>query len=69
MGALTLANVPKLTPRSKHIAIPYHFFREFIRKKEAEVVHVETENQSADMLTKGLVQVKFESLREKLMGW
>ena len=33
-GALTLVNAPKLTPRSKHIAIPYHFFQEFIRKKE-----------------------------------
>ena len=33
------------------------------------MVHVETDNQLADMLTKGLVQVKFESLREKLMGW
>jgi len=43
MGALTLANVPKLTPRLKHIAIPYHFFRGFIRKKEVAVVHVETE--------------------------
>jgi hypothetical protein len=69
MGALTLANVPKPTPRSKHIAIPYHFFREFVRKKEVAVVHVSTENQLADLLTKGLVQVKFESLREKLMGW
>ena len=58
IGALTLANVPKLTPRSKNIAIPYHFFREFIRKKEVEVVRVETNNQLVDMLTKGLVQVK-----------
>ena len=69
MGTLTLANVPELTPQSKHIAIPYHLFREFIRKKEVEVVHVEMENQLADILTKGLVQVKFESLQEKLMGW
>jgi len=69
MGALTLANVPKLTPRSKHVAIPYHFFREFVRKKEVAVVHVSTDNQLADLLTKGLVQVKFESHREKLMGW
>ena len=69
MGALTLANVPKLTPRSKVVAIPYHFFCEFIKKKEVEMVHVEMDNQLADMLTKGLVQVKFESLRRKLMGW
>ena len=68
MGALTLTNVPKLTPWSKHIAIPYHFFPDFIWRKEVEVVHVETDNQLVDMLTNGLVQVKFESLREKLMG-
>ena len=36
-GAVTLANVPRMTPRSKHIAIPYHFFREHIKKKEVEV--------------------------------
>merc|ERR1712127_471443 len=69
MGALTLANVPKLTPRSKHIAIPYHFFREHVRRKEIDVVHVSTDDQLADMLTKGLVQVKFEKLRKMLMGW
>ena len=69
MGAVTLANVPKMTPRSKHIAIPYHFFREHIKKKEVEVKHVSTNDQLADLLTKGLVEAKFEILRNKLMGW
>ena len=68
-GAIALANVPKMTPRSKHIAIPYHFFREHIRKKEVEVKHISTDEQLADLLTKGLVEVKFENLRDKLMGW
>ena len=62
-GAITLAKVPTMTPRSKHIAIPYHFFRENVRQKLA------TDDQVADMLTKGLVQVKFEKLRKMLMGW
>jgi hypothetical protein len=30
-GALTLANVPRLTPRSKHIAVKYHFFRQHVK--------------------------------------
>jgi hypothetical protein len=29
-GALTLANVPRMTPRSKHIAVKYHFFRSHV---------------------------------------
>ena len=68
-GAVALANVPKMTPRSKHIAIPYHFFREHVRKNEVEVRHISTDKQLADLLTKGLVEAKFEGLRDKLMGW
>ena len=68
-GAVALANVPKMTPRSKHIAIPYHFFREHVRKNEVEVRHISTVKQLADLLTKGLVEAKFEGLRDKLMGW
>ena len=33
MGALSLVNVPKLTPRSKYIAIPYHFFWDFFGRR------------------------------------
>ena len=58
-----------MTPRSKHKAIPYHFFKENVRRKEVDVVHVATDDQLADMLTKGLVQVNFEKLRKILMGW
>jgi hypothetical protein len=32
MGAETLAKAPKMNPRTKHIAIKYHFFREAVRK-------------------------------------
>ena len=54
---------------SKHIAIPYHF-SEHVKKKEVEVNHISTDEQLIDLLTKGgLVEVKFESLRDKSMGW
>jgi len=68
-GAVTLANAPKMTPRYKHIAIPYHYFCEEVKKKEVEVKHISTDKQLADLLTKGLVEAKFEGLRDRLMGW
>ena len=61
-------NVPKMTLRSKHIAIPYHFFWEHVKRKEVEVKHISTDKQLAGLLTKGLVEVKFENLRDKLIG-
>ena len=69
-GAIALAKVPTMTPHSKHIVILHHFFRENVRREEIDVVHVATDDQLVDMLTKkGLVQVKFEKLRKMLMGW
>jgi len=68
-SAATLANVPKMTPRSKHIALHYHFFREHVRDGSVGVQHVSTDLQIADMLTKGLSEIKFERLRKLLMNW
>lgn len=68
-SAVTLANVPKMTPRSKHIALHYHFFREHVRDGSVGVQHVSTDLQIADMLTKGLSEIKFERLRKLLMNW
>jgi len=71
IGALTLANLepPRITPRSKHFAIKYHWFRESLKPGEIEIVKVDTDNQLADILTKGLTSHKFEFLRKKLSGW
>ena len=33
-GALALATAPKLTPRTKHIAVKYHFFKEHIGEEK-----------------------------------
>jgi len=68
-SAVQLATMPKMTPRSKHIALHYHFFREHIAKGEVNVQHVPTELQIADILTKGLGDTKFEKLRKLMMGW
>ena len=69
-GALTLANAPKMNPRTKHIAVKYHHFRECIGKdKGIEILKVDTKDQLADTLTKGLAADQFTSLRKKLIGW
>ena len=68
-SAVQLATMPKMTPRSKHIALHYHFFREHVADGKVEVKHVSTDLQIADIFTKGLGDTKFEKLRKLLMGW
>jgi hypothetical protein len=68
-ACLKFANMPKMNPRTKHIAIPYHFFREKVEELEVKVVGINTENQLADQFTKGLPAAKFVQDRKKLLGW
>ena len=68
-ACLKFASMPKMSPRTKHIAIPYHFFRSKVQELEIEILPIGTTNQLADQFTKGLVEVKFVSARKALMGW
>ena len=68
-GAVALATLPKMNPRTKHIAVKYHFFRDHISNGDVEVEWIEGEKQKADILTKGLAFEKFSRLRKLLLGW
>ena len=69
-GALTMATAPKMTPRSKHIAVKYHFFKSHIGSDKGIVIKkIDSESQLADIFTKGLERVKFENIRKLLMNW
>ena len=68
-GALELANTPRYRPRTKHIAIKYHHFREHVKKGLVEIKAIDTKEQIADQFTKGLQVGTFEYLRYKLLGW
>ena len=68
-GALQLARAPGITPRTKHYAIKYHFFRDNVAKGDIKLYKVESSKQRADIFTKGLVQQIFETIRKLLMGW
>ena len=52
--------------RSKHIDIRHHFLREHIDNGLIKLVHVATEDQLADVMTKILGRVKFEKFRDIL---
>jgi hypothetical protein len=58
-----------MTPRSKHYAIKYHWFREHIGPRHIQLVKIATDDQLGDLFTKGLTKLKFSWLQKKLMGW
>ncbi|KAL7549784.1 hypothetical protein ACHAWF_013049 [Thalassiosira exigua] len=74
VGALTLAGLEprRMTLRSKHYALKYHWFRWQIGARGRHNItlrKIDTIAQLGDMFTKGLGRVAFQRLRKKLMGW
>lgn len=56
-------------PRTKHIALKYHHFKDHVINGSLQIVKVPTDSNNADIFTKPLVQFKFEHLRQMLLGW
>ena len=54
--------------KSKHFGIEWAFFKESVELKEILPVHVSTDMQPADMLTKALMSKKFPKFRDIVMG-
>jgi hypothetical protein len=57
-SAIELSKNPVYHERSKHIDTRYHFIRECVSEGIAEVDHVSTDKQLADILTKPLGRIK-----------
>jgi len=55
-GAIALANLelPRMTPKSKHYVVKYHWFRACLKPEFFRVLKVESEQQMADRFKKGL---------------
>ena len=67
--ALNLSESPKLTPRTNHIAFNYHWFKDQIGECKGIVLRkIESENQKADIFTKGLGDTLFARIRMLLQG-
>ena len=62
--------LPKMTPRTKHIGVKYHWFKSKVVLGSGIEIHpINTKQQKADLMTKGLSKGEFESERSLVMGW
>jgi hypothetical protein len=68
-GALAMARTPKMRPRTRHMNLKYHHFREAVANGLVTIHAIDTTNQVADILTKPLPESSFEKLRRVMMGW
>ena len=68
-GALEMAKVHKYRPRTKHINVKFHHFRDYVERGEVTLHPIGTDNQPADMLTKPLNESILAKHRKFVMGW
>ena len=70
-GALQIATVPKMRPRTKHINNKYFHFLEYTTRDDSPFSFhkVGTEEQTADVLTKPLSLPSLEKHRRSILGW
>ena len=67
--ALATTDPPRLTPRSKHIAVQYHWFRSHLSEDTIRIRYTPSERQLGDLLTKVMTKENFEHARKLVMGW
>ena len=73
-GAISMAQAPNLSPRTKHIATRYHFVKQYFGTHRVQhhpfvLQKIGTDDQKADIFTKGLDVKKFKALRLLLCNW
>jgi hypothetical protein len=68
-GALEIAKTHKYRPRTKHLNVKLHHFRDYVTRGEISIHHIDTNDQLADYLTKPVNLQTMERLRPLVMGW
>ena len=68
-ACLQHATMPKLSQRTRHIAVPYHWFRTKVNDLNIRILKIDTKKQLGDVFTKGLENEKFVLFRKYIMGW
>ena len=65
-SAIKIANNSVQHLKTKHIEIRHHFLRDHVVKEDIDIIHVNTEEQLADIFTKPLDEKRFCKLRCEL---
>ncbi len=68
-GAIEMAKVPKMRPRTKHLNIKYPFFRQHVQTGLLSIHAFKTEDQIVDIFTKPLSEQIFQTHRNSIIGW
>jgi hypothetical protein len=68
-GAIEIARFPKVRPRTKHLNVRLHHFRDYVERGEITIHAISTNDQLADILTKPVNQGILERHRSVVMGW
>ena len=68
-ACISIANSDKFTPRTEHLALMYHWFKEYAKKKMFDIVHISTQDQLVDYFTKPLDKVTFPKFRKLVNGY
>jgi hypothetical protein len=66
VSALALASNPVYHARTKHIEVDYQFVREKVLNRDVSLAFISTDDQIADIFTKGLSTARFHVLKSKL---
>ena len=67
-GALEMAKIHKYRPRTKHLNVRLHHFRDYVERKEISIHVISTNDQPADFLTKALNVETLERHRLTVLG-
>ena len=67
-AAIALSTKAPCHKRSKHFGIEFDMFKEYVQLGEMKIEHMQTDDLTADLLTKALAIDKFQKFRANMMG-
>jgi hypothetical protein len=68
-GALELATCFKYRPRTRYFSTKYFHFKQYVERREIEIVRCDTLKQTADIFTKPLEPKLFDIHRKTILNW
>eukprot|EP00957_Ditylum_brightwellii_P136686 10423468-Ditylum_brightwellii.AAC.1 len=68
-GALELARVLTMRPRTKHINLVYHHFKSYVQDGTIMIYPLRSEDMPVEIFTKMPVQNLYRKHRDFLLGW